>query len=115
MNFNEPNLITCFSNDYGYENWIKEALKIYAKTDDLLILISSSGESLNILNAAEKAKNMGMKLVTLSGFDSNNSLRKYGDINLWVNSKSYNFVEMAHHIWLVSIVDFITEKKHEKK
>ena len=58
VNFNEPNLITCFANDFGYENWISNAVKIYANKKDILILISSSGKSRNILNAAFKAKKL---------------------------------------------------------
>ena len=50
VNFNEADLITCFANDYGYENWVAEALKAYADSGDLLILISSSGKSPNIIN-----------------------------------------------------------------
>ena len=113
LNFNEPNLITCFSNDFGYENWIKEALNIYASANDIIILISSSGKSMNMINAAKKSKEIGMKLITFTGFNIDNPLRKYGDLNFWVDSKNYNFVEMTHHIWLVSIVDFIVEQKNE--
>ena len=113
LNFNEPNLITCFSNDFGYENWIKEALNIYASTNDIIILISSSGKSMNMINAAKKSKEIGMKLITFTGFNIDNPLRKYGDLNFWVDSKNYNYVEMTHHIWLVSIVDFIVEQKNE--
>ncbi len=107
INFNEADLITCFANDYGYENWIAKAIEAYGDPGDLVILISSSGRSPNIINAARYAKQYGFALVTLSGFDSDNPLRKSGDINLWVDSKSYNIVEMTHHIWLLSVVDYI--------
>lgn len=112
--FNESNLITCYANDYGYELWVEKAFEFYADNGDLAILISSSGTSKNIINGALKAKDMGLKVITLSGFLSNNPLRKIGDINLWVNSQGYNIVEMAHHIWLVSIVDFIVGKVQYK-
>jgi D-sedoheptulose 7-phosphate isomerase len=107
VNFNEADLITCFANDYGYENWVAEALKAYADSGDLLILISSSGKSPNIINGALQAKKMGLQTVTLSGFNSDNPLRKFGDIELWADSSEYNVVEMSHHIWLVGIVDYI--------
>jgi D-sedoheptulose 7-phosphate isomerase len=107
INFNEPNLLTCFSNDYGYENWVSEALKAYALKGDLIILISSSGQSKNLTNGAKMARKMGLKLVTLSGFKSSNPLRKIGHINLWTDTKIYNMVEMIHHIWLLSLVDFL--------
>ena len=64
VNFNESDLITCFANDYGYENWVAEALEAYADPGDLAILISSSGKSQNILNGAVKAKKMGLYLIT---------------------------------------------------
>ena len=107
VNFNEADLITCFSNDYGYDQWVAEALKSYADPGDLVILISSSGRSPNIINAALQAKQMGLQVVTLSGFSSDNQLRKLGDIELWVDSAEYNVVEMSHHIWLLAIVDYV--------
>ena len=100
-------MITCFSNDFGYDNWIVKSLKPHATKNDLLILISSSGMSKNIVNAAKFAKKKGIKIVTLSGFDKNNSLKKLGNINFWIDSKSYNIVEMSHHIILVSAIDFL--------
>lgn len=105
VNFNEADLVTCFANDYGYEHWVEQALRFYADRGDTAVLISSSGRSKNILFAASKAKSMGVGVVTFSGFDADNPLRTMGDLNFWVNSKSYNFVEMAHHVWLVAIVD----------
>jgi len=107
VNFNEADLITCFANDYGYENWVVEAIKAYADPNDLVILISSSGESKNIINAAHFAKKQNLKTITFSGFSASNQLRKIGDINFWVGSNSYNVVEMTHHIWLLAIVDFL--------
>ena len=86
INFNEADLITCFANDYGYENWVAEALRAYADAGDVVILISSSGQSLNLVNAAKVAKEMGLEIVTLSGFLPSNPLRRMGHINLWVDS-----------------------------
>ena len=111
ITFNEADLLTCFGNDYGYENWVEKALGFYADKGDLAILISSSGKSPNILNGAKKARDMGLITVTLSGFMQDNPLQKLGDINLWADSNSYNVVEMTHHIWLVGIVDQIISLK----
>ena len=111
INFNEADLLTCFSNDYGYENWVKKAISFYADKGDLLICISSSGESKNIINGAKFAKRIGCKVVTLTGFHKTNKVKKIGNVNLWLNSKNYNFIEMIHHTWLLSIVDFIANKK----
>ena len=111
VNFNEADLLTCFSNDYGYENWVVEALRAYADPSDLIILISSSGKSKNILNAADFCIKENLKLITLSGFSKENRLKGMGLVNVWVNSTSYNFVEMAHHVWLVAIVDYLVENQ----
>jgi D-sedoheptulose 7-phosphate isomerase len=108
FNFNEAALITCFSNDYGYEHWVEKAIDFYGNEGDLLIVISSSGRSENMINAVTAAKNCNFNsVVTLSGFSNDNPLSQLGDINLWVNSKSYNFVENVHQIWLLSIVDLL--------
>ena len=69
VNFNEPNLLTCFGNDYGYENWVSEALKAYALKGDLVILISSSGQSKNITNGAKVARKLVVIISRL--FNSN--------------------------------------------
>jgi len=111
INFNEADLITCFSNDYGYENWIARALESYADDGDIVLLISSSGSSANIINAAHQARNMGLRIITASGFSHNNPLRELGDINFWVNSSNYNIIENTHQIWLLSIVDYLMESK----
>ena len=108
--FNNSNLITCFANDYGYENWVTEAIKAYLKKNDMLILISSSGTSKNIVNAAKHCKNNNIPLITLSGFNKDNPLSNIGDVNIHVYSENYNYIEMSHHIILLSIVDIFAKK-----
>ena len=108
--FNNANLITCFANDYKYENWVVEAIKAYSLEQDLFILISSSGTSKNIVNAAQYCKQKKINLITLSGFKKNNPLSQSGNINFHVESEDYNFIEMTHHIILVSIVDIFAKK-----
>lgn len=105
--FNDAALLTAYGNDYGYEWWVARALEHYADMGDLVILISSSGCSKNILHGAEYACQQGLKLITLSGFDSNNPLRTKGLINLWADSRSYNAIETAHMFWLVILCDII--------
>lgn len=111
INFNEADLITCFANDYGYENWLKEALNFYADKDDLVVLFSSSGKSKNIVNAAQFCKKKNIKLITFTGFSKHNALKKLGQINFWVNSRSYNIVEMTHHIWILMAADYLRDFK----
>jgi phosphoheptose isomerase len=72
--FNDASLITCLSNDYGYEHWLSSAIKMYADKGDVLVAISSSGCSPNILMGVKEAKRKNMGIVTLSGFESNNHL-----------------------------------------
>ncbi|MCG3770563.1 MAG: Phosphoheptose isomerase [Nitrosomonadaceae bacterium] len=88
-----------------------KALESYADKGDVAILLSSSGKSLNIVNGAHQARQMGLAIVTLSGFDADNPLRKIGDVNLWAESRAYNVVEMTHHIWLLAIVDYLVESE----
>jgi D-sedoheptulose 7-phosphate isomerase len=108
INCNEADLITCFANDYGFEHWVEKAIDFYGDKGDLLIVISSSGSSKNMLNGVRAARNGKFKaVVTLSGFDNDNPLCQLGDINLWVNSRAYNFVENIHQVWLLAIVDLI--------
>ena len=111
VNFNESDLLTCFSNDYGYENWVKAALRFYADKGDLIILISSSGNSLNMINAAKFTKLKKNNLVTFTGFFGKNKLSKYGNLNFVVNSKSFNFIENTHQYWLLSLVDLFSNSR----
>ena len=114
INFNEADLITCFSNDYGYENWIKEALRFYAEKDDLLIIFSCSGKSKNLLNAARYAKKNQINLVTFTGINTNNPLKKLNSsgLNIFVNSKSYNQIEIIHHLFILLTIDLCIGKKN---
>ena len=111
-NYNEADLITCFANDYGYERWIEKAVDFYADQNDVLILISSSGKSKNMINACKSARNKKiLKIITFTGHDKDNPLSKLGDINFWINSKAYNFVENTHQVWLLTICDLIIGKR----
>ena len=112
-NYNEPDLITCFSNDFGYERWVEMAIKYYGNKGDVLIVISSSGKSKNMINASIAArKKKFSKIITLTGHSVNNPVKKLGDINLWVNSKAYNYIENIHQFWLLSLVDLVIGKKN---
>jgi D-sedoheptulose 7-phosphate isomerase len=103
--FSDPALITCFANDYGYENAMKEWVKAYFTKDDLLIAISSSGESPNILNAVNTAKELGGKVITLSGFKERNTLSESGMINFYLPAENYGIVECFHQVILHGVLD----------
>ena len=111
VNFNEASLITCFSNDFGYERWVGKAIEFFGEKGDLLIAISSSGNSDNIINGVLAAKKIQFsKIVTFTGMKKNNKLYQLGDINFWANSKAYNHIENLHQFWLLTIVDMIIGK-----
>ena len=108
INFNEYDLITCFSNDFGYSNWVRKSLEYYADKGDLLILISCSGNSKNLVNGNKKGRSMGLKTVVLTGFKRSNLLNKSSsDLKIWINSKSYNHIEIVHHYILLMVTDKI--------
>ena len=77
----------------------------------IALLISSSGNSKNIINAGIQGKKMGLNIVTFTGFSSKNKVKKIGNINFWVDSRMYNIVEITHQSWLLSAVDFFAVKK----
>ncbi|OUU20243.1 MAG: hypothetical protein CBB97_18105 [Candidatus Endolissoclinum sp. TMED37] len=107
LNFNEPNLITCFTNDFGQDLWLKKSLEFYSDRDDLVILISSSGRSKNIINAAKFCIKQGNKIVVMTGFNKNNPLNKLVKDPIWINSKAYNIIENFHQIILLMSCDVV--------
>jgi len=113
MAFNDSSLITCLSNDLGYEYVFEKPLGMLSQENDILFAISSSGKSKNILNATATAKKKGCFIITLSGFDRNNPLRKLGEINFYVPSHSYGYVEIIHLVICHLIVDNLIEVKHK--
>ena len=111
LSYNDPSIITCYANDFKFENWISRTLYKYGKKNDLLILISSSGESKNMINAVKMAKKKKFsKIITFTGFKKNNSLKKFGNLNIWVNSKKYNIIENIHQFYLLLLVDMIKDR-----
>ena len=107
VSFNDPTLLTCISNDLGYENVFARPIEILASKGDILFAISSSGQSKNILNAVKAAKKRGCPVVTLSGFSATNPLRRSGGINFYVPSDVYGYVEIVHSAICHYIVDRI--------
>ena len=110
-NYNESDLLTCFANDFGYEKWVEKTINFYGDEGDSLILISAGGNSPNMINGAEEARRKKInKIITFTGNDKENKLKKLGDINFWVDSKAYNHIENIHQILLLSLVDLIIGK-----
>lgn len=96
--FNDASFLTCLTNDLGYDAVFAKPISILSQRGDILIAISSSGRSSNILKAVKAAKGKKNFIITLSGFSRTNFLRKMGDINFYVPSFSYGFVEITHSV-----------------
>jgi len=94
--FNDASLLTCISNDFGYEKVFSEPIKRFARPGDVLLAISSSGRSPNILQGVEAARKLKCHVITFSGFDESNPLRCAGDLNFYVPSHTYGIVEISH-------------------
>ena len=107
--FSDAALITCYANDFGYDKAMAEWLKMFFTEKDILVAISSSGESVNILNAVKYAKSKSGKVITLSGFKPDNSLRKSGDINFHIDVNSYGIAECYHQVILHIILDSLND------
>ena len=105
--FHDSAMLTCFANDFGYENVYKETINFYASSNDLVILISSSGESKNMLNAAVQCKKMQIPFYPLTGFSDSNSLKTSNEFGYWVDSKNYNIIEAMHLVFLLNICEII--------
>lgn len=114
MAFSDASAITCLSNDYGYEHVFAKQIEYHARKDDLLIAISSSGKSINIINAVNEARRIGCGVITLAGFDPANPLNKLGDVNFYVDSKEYGYVEVSHIALIHSVLDYIIEMQCEQ-
>lgn len=107
MAFNDISLLTCISNDFGYEHVFEKPIEMFANKGDLLFAISSSGRSENILRGVEAARLKGCGVITLSGFSEDNPLRIAGDFNFYVPSLEYGQVEVVHQYishWILDVL-----------
>ncbi len=102
---NDGSMLTCLANDYGYEHVFAKQIEFHGRSGDLLIAISSSGKSANILNAVKTARSLGCEVVTFSGFTPENPLRSTGDVNFFLDSDLYGFVEVGHITLCHAILD----------
>jgi len=110
VSFNDAAQLTCLGNDFGYKYVFEKPIQFFAEPGDVLIAISSSGKSENILRGAKAAKTKRCKVITMSGFNSNNPLRKIGDLNFYAPSSSYGFVEITHLALCHSILDYLQHR-----
>lgn len=101
---------TCMGNDYGYEYIFSKPLEFLAREGDLLVAISSSGNSNNILNAIRVARNKKAEVITFTGFRTDNKASQLGNCNVYVPCSRYGIVESVHNIILQQVVDMIMER-----
>lgn len=109
--FNDIALLTAVSNDLGYQHVFEKPIEMFAEESDVLVAISSSGCSENVLRGARMAQKKDCLIITLSGFTEENPLRKLGDINFYVPSLKYGPVEVIHHSICHCILDVIMETR----
>lgn len=102
--FNDAPTLTCLGNDFGINEIFAKQLEFYAFPGDVVVIVSSSGKSGNIVRAAEQSFSMGLDLVTFSGMNPDNVLRRKGFLNFYVPASDYGLVELAHLALLHSIV-----------
>jgi D-sedoheptulose 7-phosphate isomerase len=103
--FNDGAQLTCLANDLGYDQVFGVPVERHGEEGDVLIAISSSGNSPSILNAVLAARRKGTVSVTLSGFKPDNKLRVLGDVNFYIPDSNYGFVEIGHLIICHAILD----------
>jgi len=107
MALNDASMLTCLGNDLGYDRVFAKQIELHARAGDLVIAISSSGRSANILNAVDAATAAGCTVATLSGFTPDNPLRRKGQWNFYVASDRYGFVEIGHLTIRHAVLDFL--------
>jgi len=103
--FHDPAFLTCFANDYGYPHWLEKTIELFGDAGDVVVLISSSGRSENIVNAAEAAAQKKMKVVLLCGPRPDPKIEAISQVVLKVQSDLYNIIECCHMIGLCAVVD----------
>jgi D-sedoheptulose 7-phosphate isomerase len=96
MVFTEQPLLTALANDDGYGSVFEWPIGLWAESGDLMLTVSSSGQSENIVRGLTAARENGCRLITFSGFKPDNLSRSMGDLNFYVPSSVYGFVETAH-------------------
>ena len=105
--FSDPSMLTCFINDFGMQNAYRKFLEYYATPETLCILISSGGESKNIVNCIKHCENNVIPYGILTGFGITNKARSIANSALWdyhVDSRDYGIVECVHQIFLHGVV-----------
>jgi len=106
--FTDISLMTALANDLSYEEVFSEPLRHRMTKGDMLVIISSSGNSPNVLRGAKTAKELGGTVITLSAIKEDNRLRQMGDLNFYVSAQTYALAETSHaailHFWVDQVI-----------
>lgn len=105
MTFTDADLLTCIGNDMGYENTYAVPLQVLMKKEDMLIAISSSGRSRNLIQAVQVAQEVGATVITLTGGVEDNPLKSLGNLNIWLDSREGSLIESGHFFILHMFID----------
>ena len=106
----DPSHISCVSNDFGYEFIFSRYIEALGSKGDVLLGLSTSGNSMNIIRAAEAAKEKGMKVIILSGKDGG-KLAPFADVELRVPHHGYADRIQEVHIKIIHILMLLIEKQ----
>lgn len=110
VTFSDPPTLTAYANDFGYAKSYMKYLESHFEKEDAVIFISCSGNSPNLVNCAEFARDQKLRTISLTGFNGENKLAEICNISLNVNSKSYNLIESIHTLYLAMLCDSLIGK-----
>jgi len=115
--FTDPSLLTAIANDLGTEHLFSLPLQQRSASGDVLIAVSSSGSSPNIIKAVEVARGKRLSVVTFSAMAEQNPLRASGDVNFFVPARTYGDAETCHaallHYWVDLVAGDISSQIHD--
>lgn len=109
----DPSHLSCVSNDFGYDKVFSRYIRGLGNKGDVLLAISTSGNSANVVRAAEFAKQKGIKVIALTGKNGGN-LAEYADVLLNVPHDGYADRVQEVHIKIIHILILLIEKKMEQ-
>ena len=105
--FTDLALLTAVANDLSYDQIFVEPLRRRLTPNDMLVAISSSGNSPNVVNACRFAAEVGASVITVTAMNAKNKMRQIGDLNFWIPANTYGMAETSHacilHYWMDSV------------
>lgn len=122
--FSDHAYLSCMSNDFGYPSVFTKQMEAVAEKGDILIAISSSGNSENIISAVKWAREHNCQVITFSGFEETNRLHNLGDLNFYASLAHspehafdkllYDKIESVHLLLCNCILELIIRERHKE-